>query len=341
MDELELYEVFSRELAVSYRDELDLSPTNPFYASGAFANDPAISAALRSGQATVKIPFIGDLDANVEPNYSNTVFTDIAEPETLKGGKVTARVAYMNRGYRTSDLRSDLAGDEPNRAIVKRIEANWQRTLEHRAIAAAYGLYNSLQADTANKADFIVNTGTTGFDVDAFIDTEATLEMANQGSGVIVVSPQVAANMRKQRLIEKVATSDNLPPVEMYNGRIVVVATTTKGTKANWTRIGVGKDAKNLTILCDFGSFAADVVAARRDMAIEKTESTGNGGGHDTLWTRRNAIIHPQGFDFIAKDDQLTGGTENEALSPSLDDLANGKFWQLKGHSQIRFLVTA
>lgn len=340
MDELDLIELFNRELAVSYQDELDPTATSPWYQSGAFVNDTAITRALRSGQPVVTIPYIGDLDANIEPNYSNTVFTDIAEPEVLSGGKSKARVAYLNKGFRSSALRNELTNDEPNRALVRRIDAHWQRIQERRAIATTYGLYNALKSD-ANKADYIVDASTTGFDVDAFIDTEALLSASHQGKGVIIVSPQVHANMRKQRLIERVTTSDNLGSVDTYNGRIVIVAETNTKTKANWARIGTGSNAKNLTVICDFGAFVADMVSNVRDLRVEATESTGNGGGHDTLWTRKNTIIHPQGFDFTATDEQLSGGTDQEALSASLDDLANGKFWKINGQSSIRFLVSA
>ena len=336
---MDFLELFNRELAISYRDELDPTQGSAWYDSGAFVRDTAVTAALTSGQDAVTIPYVGDLDANIEPNYSNTVFTDIAEPETLTGGKVKARVAYMNKGFRESNLATELAGQSPNRAIVSRLDRHWKAVMERRAIATTYGLYNALKGDT-NKADYIVDGSASGFDVNAFIDAEALL-VAGMGEGIIVVSPQVHAAMRKQRLIEHVTTSDNLGTVQMYNNRRVIVVQTDAKTKSNWARIGTGTSAKNLTVICDFGAFAADIVPNRRDLKTEETEATGNGGGHTTLWTRRNAIIHPQGFDFIATDGQLTGGTDNEALSPSLDDLANGKLWKANGVSNIRFLLTA
>lgn len=341
MDELDLIALFNRELYTSFQDQFDPTAESPFYTSGAFTNNSAITRALTSGQPVVVIPHVGDLDANIEPNYSNTVFTDIAEPEVLTGGKVKARVAYLNKGFRTSALTKELTSNAPNEAIARRLNSHWARVMERRAIATTYGLYNALKADAALKGDYIVDAGTTGFDVNAFIDTEALLTASNQGSGVMVVSPQVHANMRKQRLIERVATSDNLGSVEVYNGRIVIVAETDPKTKSNWARVGAGKDAKNLTIIVDDAAFVADMVANVRDMRVESTEATGNGGGHDTLWSRKNALIHPQGFDFIAKDEELTGGTSNEALSASLDDLANGKFWKVNGQSNIRFLISA
>lgn len=340
MNEMDLLQVFDRELAISYRDELD--PTqNVWYTSGAFVTDPRLQAFLRAGlQGEITLPYIGDLDANIEPNYSNTIFTDIAEPETIRGGKSKARIAYMNKGFRQSDMQTQLSGVEPNRLIVARLAKHWEGIMERRAIATTYGLYNAVK-DVSTKADYIVEAGSTGFDVNAFIDAEALLPTVEQGKGVIVVSPYVHTAMRKQNLIEHVTTSDNLPPVQFYNGRVVIVAQTDPKTKSNFTRVGKGSAAKNLTIICDNGAFAADVVAGSNDMSTERTEATGNGGGHTTLWTRKNALIHPQGFSFTATDEQLTGGTEVEALSASLTDLANGAYWKLAGQSNIRFLVTA
>lgn len=42
-------------------------------------------------------------------------------------------------------------------------------------------------------------------------------------------------------------------------------------------------------------------------------------------------LIHPQNFSFIATEQQLTGGTAQEALSASWTDLQNVDYWQLDG----------
>ncbi|MCG7412683.1 hypothetical protein MHK07_09280 [Moraxella nonliquefaciens] len=94
---------------------------------------------------------------------------------------------------------------------------------------------------------------------------------------------------------------------------------------------------------CHRGAFAADMVADQDDLELERTANTGNGSGHTTLWTRRNILIHPQGFSFIGEPSTLTGGTKNEALSPSWTDLTTAANWRLDADADatpIRFLIT-
>ena len=109
------------------------------------------------------------------------------------------------------------------------------------------------------------------------------------------------------------------------------------------TIIGTGANAQYISYLLGGGAFAVGTVAGVNDLEIERTAATGNGAGHTALWTRRDMLIHPQGFNFIATDKQLTGGTEREALSASWTDLQNKDYWTLGGNAEqtsIRILVT-
>jgi hypothetical protein len=141
--------------------------------------------------------------------------------------------------------------------------------------------------------------------------------------------------MRKQNLIEKVTTSADLPPVEVYNGRVVVISD--KGTV-----IGTGANAKYVSVLVNQNAFAAESVPNARDLILSATEQTGNGGGHVTLWTRRDMLIHPMGFSFDTGA-VLTGGTKNEALSASWSDLTDAANWTMTMDAEkipFRFLIT-
>lgn len=172
--------------------------------------------------------------------------------------------------------------------------------------------------------------------MNAFIDAEGSLDEAYQGKGLMIVHPLIATKMRKQRLVERVTTADDLKPVETYNGRTVIQSKV-------GTMIGTGKNAKYVSYLLGRGAFAADMVAGQDDLELERTANTGNGAGHTTLWTRRNVLIHPQGFSFIAEDSTLTGGTKNEALSASWTDLTTAGNWRLDAEAEatpVRFLIT-
>ena len=140
-------------------------------------------------------------------------------------------VNYLNEGFVEANLTRALTGVEPLREIAKQIEGLWAQQAEIRAVATVEGVLNFDQANGKKLSlDISKSTAdaTSKFTVDAFIDSESTMARKYQGAGAIVVHPKIAAAMRKQNLIEKVTTSADLPPVEVYNGRVVVISD--KGT---------------------------------------------------------------------------------------------------------------
>ena len=78
-------------------------------------------------------------------------------------------------------------------------------------------------------------------------------------------------------------------------------------------------------------------------MTYSATELTGNGAGHELLHTRRNVLVHPQGFSFVAAANTLTGGTKNQALFASWSDLTTAANWDMVLDAKqvpFRYLVT-
>lgn len=334
----DLRTVFDREILASFQNPQPLANAK-FYQSGAFATSPQLRPLVTSGATKIDVPFINPIDGNLESNYGNTIFTDIAMPRKIDGGRSTARVAFLNEGFVESRLERFLLGESPLALMAGMIDRLWAEQADHRAIASLIGVLNADQGgDKALITDISKASATeaTGFSVDAFLDAEGTLSEAYQGTGAMIVHPLIATKLRKQQLVERVTTSANLPPVEYYNGRQVIVSK--KGTQ-----IGTGANAKFVTFLLGNGAVAADVVRGNDDLELERTASTGNGAGHTVLWTRRNMLIHPQGFSFVADDSTLTGGTVNEALSASWSDLTAAANWRRDADAEsigVRFLIT-
>lgn len=332
-----LLDIFNRNVVESYQTDSPLTKAK-FFQSGAFVTDARLTTLVNSGSRTFQVPHINPIDGDLEANYGNTVFTDIAMPRQIDGYTTQGRASYLNEGFLESRLETFLSGQSPNAMIAGMLDNYWAQQMDNRAIATLTGLRN---ADSANKdltTDISLATANAGskFTVNAFLDAEGTLDESLQGNGVFIVHPLVATYMRKERLVERVTTSDNLQPVEVYNGREVVVS-------KRGTVIGSGANAKFVSYIMSRGAFATAFSRGRDDLEVDRTANTGNGAGHSTLWTRANTLIHPQGFSFIADESTLNGGTENEALSASWEDLQKGANWRLDANAEqvgIRFLIT-
>lgn len=337
-----LRDIFNRDVMESYRVDEPLTDA-PLTQSGAFVTDSAIEAKLRAGDIEFSIPHITPIDTALEANYSNTIYTDHASPRGISGRKTKARAAFLNEGFLESSLERHLLGVSPLQIMQGMIDNYWRQQAEHRATATVFGLRNLVMNDAALKANFVLDvsktsspTAASSWDVNQFIDAESLMNKMYRGRGAIMVHSKIAAKMRIQNLLEHVTTSANLPPVEMYNGRTVI-------EDDEKTIIGSGVSAQYITYLMGAGAFGVGSVVGPEDLEYDRTASTGNGSGHTALWTRRDMLIHPQGFNFIADEATLTGGTEREAISASWTDLQKKENWELGGDAKqtsIRFLIT-
>lgn len=94
----ELRSIFNKDVTLSYRMAQPERAT-PFWTSGAFTSDSRIRSLLATGLREFTVPTVGGIDTKLEPNYSNTVYTDIAKARGITGGKSKGRAAYVNEGF--------------------------------------------------------------------------------------------------------------------------------------------------------------------------------------------------------------------------------------------------
>lgn len=319
---MDLLEIFNRPVATTFVDK------NPelksiFRDAGVFVTSGEIVNALNSNQPAVIIPHLLEPDYNLEANYSNDIYNDIAEPRMLEFGATRARVAYMNEGWTASALALQLSAANPNELIAKRANKYWTAQMQMRAIATAYGIYNMQAKDKK------LTTTADKFDAAAFIGAKSSITTGIKG--IMVTSQANKMTMVLSQLQIPGTNPNELKTVDVYNDYIVV-------TNDKYTKLAGGE---TLSILFGESAMVAESKPNPRDLRVETAEARGNGGGVDTLWTRRDAIVHPQGFNFTSA--KITGGTKNQALSASLTDLTDPTNWELAGgveDTAIRFLVT-
>ncbi len=311
-----LRDIWDKDIILPFIDVNPIHKT-PFWESGIFTTDGRISKLVGSGSSTFKVPYLNNVDPNLEAYYGNTIYTDHAVPEGISAGSFKGRMAYLNKGFLESVLEVHITGVSPLKAIAATINNYWKVQAENRTLATLAGLRNFSEAND----DIITTVVNTTFNSAAFDTAEGQMGEQFEGNGVIVVHPEVKTLMKIANALVEVPSllPSDAQTISTYRGRRVI--TSRKGTKTS--------DGKHISYLLNAGAFVGESVAGRRDLAIATSETAGNGAGFDELWTRRDMFIHPQGFSFIAEDDQLTGGTENEALSASWEDLQNGDYWAL------------
>ncbi len=323
---------------------LDPVEKTAFFESGILTPTP-YAAEIANGPSNIaNIPFWKAIDANVEPNYSNDVYEDIATPRNVQTGDMMARVAYLNEGFGQADLTVELTNKNPLESVAARLDNFWMRQAQRRLLATSLGLYNDNVAATDafhTQNDMVIDVSATlGFDAGAFIDATATMgdDLAGPGStqlGTIAVHSFVFTQMRKQQLIDFVRDADNNTLISTYQGYRIV-------QDDQMTVVGTGSSRKFISVIFGQGAIGYGEGTPTTPLAFERSEARGNGGGVEALWTRKTWLLHPLGYSFTSA--VITGNaTETVPRSASWQDLANATNWNRvvdRKQVPIAFLVT-
>lgn len=319
---------------VVFRDELrDYMRVNTvektaFFQSGILTNNADMSSLLSSPSNTFTIPWWVDLDASIESNYSNDVYTDIAVPLSVTSASMQARAAYLNEGWNAMSLVKNITNQDPLEFVASRLTSYWQRVAQRRTIATVVGVYNNNVA--SNGGDMVVDAGGP-ITAAAIIRARATMgdytpqivtPNGTKALSVIAMHSAVYTELQILNLIDFTPIADQVPEFGRYQNMMVVL-------DDGLPVIGTGADAKYLSIIFGPGAIGYAEEQDEDDMEYDREPARGNGGGAETLWTRRNFVVHPLGYSFLSATITGTPGT-TRPISANWSDLALATNWERK-----------
>lgn len=313
---------------VVFRDELrdymrvNSAERTAFFESGILTNNNDMSTLLASPSNTFTIPWWVDLDASIESNYSNDVYTDIAVPLSVTSSSMQARAAYLNEGWNCMNLVKNITNQDPLEFVASRLTDYWKKVAQRRAIATTIGIYNDNVA--SNGGDMVVDAGGT-INAAAIIRSKATMgDYSGQLGGLSVIAMHSAVQTELQilNLIDFTPLADQIPEFGRFQGMRVVV-------DDSMPVIGTGETAKYLSVIFGPGALGYAEEQDEDDMEYDREPARGNGGGAETLWTRRNFVLHPLGYSFLSTTITGTPGT-TRPVSANWADLALATNWERK-----------
>ena len=301
--------------------------TSAFILAGIMVNNAGLNQIAREGGRQATVPFWQDIDPTLEPNYSNDDPADLAVPNKIGHGTMTARKAWLNQSFGEMDLVSELAGESPLQHVRNRFGEYWVRQQNRRLIATCVGVMADNVANDGGDmvVDISAQVGAAGvFGANAFIDAAYTAgESADMFTGIAVHS-MIEARMLKNDELEAVRDSEGNLVMRTYKGRAVIVDDTLPVS-------GVGADRVYTSILFGRGSigfgqvdgaaFAFGEGVPKVAAEVTRTPLAGNGGGMEAIIERKTWIIHPQGFEWVE------GGAALVEMSPTLADLRLAAHW--------------
>jgi hypothetical protein len=314
---------------VVFRDELrDYITVNSvertaFFESGILTTNSDMTTLLVSPSNTFTIPWWVDLDASIEPNYSNDVYTDIAVPLSVHSASMQARAAYLNEGFNCMNLVKNIINQDPLEFVAGRMLSYWQKQAQRRAIATVVGIYNDNVA--GNGGDMVIDAGGS-ISAAAVIRAKATMgDYSGQLGGLSVIAMHSAVQTELQilNLIDFTPLADQIPEFGRFQGMRVVVD--------DGMPVIPGTPNKYLSVIFGPGAlgFAEDTPPGEDGLEYDRTPDRGNGGGAETLWSRRDFVIHPLGYSFTSAT--ITGTpTTTRPISANWSDLALATNWERK-----------
>lgn len=320
MARVTIEDVWVPEVYASYGDVNSLENT-AFMQSGIMTANALFDELADTGR-TVEMPFWNDLDHSVEPNYSNDNPSDLADIEGIDMGEMYARVAFLNNGWGSADLVTELTGVEPLRKIKEKTGRYWQYQLQHRLVAMSSGLYN--HNIKYNGGDMVVDLSAEGsaiptaankWSLEGFIDSVMQKGDRAQMPAAIICHSVIYSTMLKADIIEtrEPSTGRLLFAVYKESTRIVV--------DDGVPTIGTGIGRKYVTFLFDSGVIGFGRGTPKHPTSTSRVEEAGNGGGIETIWERRTWMLHPFGYTW--KNKQVTG----PGKSPTWKDLRLPENW--------------
>lgn len=320
MARVTIEDVWVPAVYASYGDVNSLENT-AFMQSGIMTANALFDELADTGRQ-VEMPFWNDLDHSYEPNYSNDNPSDLADIEGIDMGEMYARVAFLNNGWGSADLVTELTGVEPLRKIKEKTGRYWQYQLQHRLVAMASGLYN--HNIKYNGGDMVVDLSAQGsavptaankWSLEGFIDSVMQKGDRAQMPAAIICHSVIYSTMLKSDIIETREPSSGRLLFAVYKESTRIVVDDGVPT------IGTGIGRKYVTFLFDGGVIGFGRGSPKHPTSVSRVEEAGNGGGIETIWERRTWMLHPFGYSW--KNARVTG----PGKSPTWQDLRLPENW--------------
>lgn len=319
----------------------DLAPVNSpektgFYESGVITRTPLLDAIASAEGKLAELPFWNDIDPTVAPNLSSDNPATIAAAAKVTQGEQIARKAFLNKGLSASDLASELAmGPDAMQHIRNRFDKYWTRQWQRRLIASLNGvLADNVANDSGDMVHDVASESIAGqsvatrFSRSNFTAAAFTLGDAFENTGAIGVHSAIYKQMVDNDDIDFIPDSLGRMTIPTFMGKRVIV------DDGMTVTAGATNGFKYTTVLFGEGAVGWGEGMPKVPVALEREEAQGNGGGIETLWTRKTQIIHPFGF-------QNTGTPAADSFT--LAELAAATTWDRvvdRKNVPLAFLIT-
>lgn len=276
-----------------YNDDILTSPI--------VTQSATFNALAQAGSAEISVPFLNPLDASIEENVASPDESILADIHGITGGSQSARLNYKDQVWGANRLLSTLRGVDIMGEIAARDERYWKERRKTHLVTVLSAI-----ATTAG-AGYTVNGGTEVASVDLLIDGKGMFGDAQAKATTVVMHSTQQRYLSKGQLGFESPADTNTEFGRVHGMKIVV------------------SDSMPVTlmaIVADEAFSYGEANLASYAMRYEASERAARGWGTDILVSRKQYILHPQGFRFV-------GVVDPKNASPTIAEMSNGNDWEL------------
>lgn len=276
----------------------DTTTKTALFDSGILRQDPSLNAFLSGGGLTVSLPFWKDLDTT-SPGIANDDETSVAVPGKVGTGTSVAIRNIRTRGWGAARLTAELAGEDPMARIRERVSNYWKRMFQQQLVSEIIGVMADNAANDSGDMRNVIGTDVAGSPTDsqyisaeAILDTKQTMGDAGDNLAILIMHSVCYTRLQKANLIDFIPDSEGRVNFPTYLGYRVVIDDGVRVVQ------GTTNTARYLysTYLVGQGAFAWAESPVAVPVEIHNRPDQGNGMGLESMWTRRQYILHPYGF---------------------------------------------
>jgi hypothetical protein len=271
------------------------------------------------------LPFWNDLDLTSEASYSDDSENSVT-PGNVTQSKMSARVCYMNKSYKSADLVKQRIKSDPMQQIRNRFANYWSGQFQRRVSSTLLGV---LASNVANNAGDMVNDvhGATNADVNNntlftqqnFINAALTMGDRFDETSVLYMHSIVYGRLLAQNQIITARTSEGQILYPTYMNHRVIVEDNASLVTAAAGAAGGDAAAKYVTVIAAPGAVAYGQGYPDIPVEVYRLPLQGNGGGTEAIIERVNMLIHPFGHTWNESSIGL--------YSPTIAELQEAAQW--------------
>ncbi len=256
-----------------------------FWQSGVVTNDAELSRLMKAHVGTgFDFDYFLDLADN-EGRISDDSNT-IATTDGIATDTQHAIGNYRNRSWGAKNITASLSttGD-PMAAITGRIGEYWARQMDLTTMAIITGI---LADNVANDASDMVNDQSgIAVDINMILDTVQTSGDAQDNLGAMICHSAILTSLKKQGVTDRIYDANTGEFLfEALAGRRLIMNDNVPSIAGDYT-----------SYLVSPGLIGYGEGAPKRPIEMAYEAANGNGAGQESLWSRKEFVLSPYGFD--------------------------------------------